>query len=75
MWNMAFSDYFIRQAIENILAEKPYEPISYTMIAARLENSVSKTTVKRSVKRLMDARKLKRYGGGNKVGYRYELVS
>lgn len=75
MWVMAFSDYFIVQAIQALLAEKPNEPLTYECIVSRCAVPVCTKTVQRSVMRLEASGNLRRLGGGHGVGYRYELVS
>lgn len=75
MWVMAFSDYFIQQAIETLISEKPSEPLTYECIVSRCTVPVCTKTVQRSVVRMEAAGKLRRFGGGHGVGYRYELVS
>lgn len=75
MWDMAFSDLFVRQAIEELVQESPNAPITCEMILARIQFPISDKTVRRALKRLEAARKIVRHGKGYGVGYRYELVS
>lgn len=75
MWNMAFSDHFIYQALIQLTAHDPQVHVTYEQLQAQLEFPVCYKTVQRAVARLESAGLIKRYGGGAGSGYRYELVS
>lgn len=75
MWDMAFSDLFVRQAIEDLVTEAPNTPITCEMILERIQVPICDKTVRRALKRLEAAQKIVRHGTGYGVGYRYELVS
>jgi len=75
MWDMAFSDLFVKEAIEELVLEAPDTPITCDMILARVKVPISEKTVRRALGRLEATRKIVRHGKGFGVGYRYELIS
>lgn len=75
MWCMAFSDFLVREALQELVRESPKTPITCEMIMKRIQFPISDSTVRRALNRLEAARKIIRHGNGYGVGYRYELVS
>lgn len=74
MWIMPISDHFVYKALEQMLADDPNARITYGQLQSNLEYPWSTKTVQRCVERLEVTGNIRRLGGGQGYGYRYELI-
>jgi hypothetical protein len=71
--NMYPVDMMVLEAITRLVSHEPQTRISYEQIEAALQITLSVRSIQRSVARLENDAHLRRVGGMNRHGYRYEL--